>query len=91
MYHPQRDAISHIKHQKEKVKGINSKEKLKEKKKKTLHFSVIRKRGIRIFILSSSISSAGIYTPFFYIVSIGLFYEVSDLSFPILGFFCLYF
>ena len=73
MYHPQRDAISHIKHQKEKVKGINSKDKLKEKKKKTRHFSVIKNRGIRIFLLSSSISSAGIYTPFFYIVSIGLY------------------
>ena len=70
MYHPQRDAISHIKHQKEKVKGINSKEKLKERKKKTDFFSVIKNRSIRIFLLSSSISSVGIYTPFFYIVSI---------------------
>ena len=74
MYHPQRDAISHIKHQKEKVKGINSKEKLKEKKNKSQFFSVLKKRNIRIFLLSSSISSAGVYTPFFYIVSIGLFF-----------------
>ena len=36
MYHPQRDAISHIKHQKEKVKGINSKENLKKKKEKPM-------------------------------------------------------
>ena len=69
MYHPQRDAISHIKHQKEKVKGINSKDKLKEKKNKPQFFSVLKKRNIRIFLLSSSISSNGIFTPFFYIVS----------------------
>ena len=79
MYHPQRDAISHIKHQKEKVKGINSKDKLKEKKNKPQFLSVLNKRNIRIFLLSSSISSAGIYTPFFYIVSIFLF-----LFFPLL-------
>ena len=72
LYHPQRDAISHIKHQKEKVKGINSKEKLKQKKKKSplLDFSFMKNRSIRIFLISSSISSLGIYTPLFYIVSI---------------------
>ena len=73
MYHPQRDAISHIKHQKEKVKGINSKDKLKQKKRNSQFFSVLKKKNIRIFLLSSSISSAGIFTPFFYIVSIGLY------------------
>ena len=81
MYHPQRDAISHIKHQKEKVKGINSKDKLKEKKIKSQFFSVLKKRNIRIFLLSSSISSAGIFTPFFYIVSIFLFLICSILGF----------
>ena len=33
MYHPQRDAISHIKHQKENVKGVKKKEKLNKKNK----------------------------------------------------------
>ena len=84
MYHPQRDAISHIKHQKEKVKGINSKDKLKEKKIKSQFFSVLKKRNIRIFLLSSSISSAGIFTPFFYIVSI-FKHETPVLSFSIIG------
>ena len=82
MYHPQRDAISHIKHQKEKVKGINSKEKLKEKKNKSHFFSVLKKRNIRIFLLSSSISSAGIFTPLFYIVSIGLIIKYQFCLFP---------
>ena len=42
LYHPQRDAISHIKHQKEKVKGINTKEKLKQKKKMSSLFSFMK-------------------------------------------------
>jgi len=69
LYHPQRDAISHIKHQKEKVKGINTKEKLKQKKKASLllDISFMRNRSIRIFLVCSSISSLGIYTPLFYL------------------------
>ena len=72
LYHPQRDAISHIKHQKEKVKGINTKEKLKQKKKASLllDISFMRNRSIRIFLVCSSISSLGIYTPLFYLVGI---------------------
>ena len=70
MYHPQRDAISHIKHQKEKVKGINSKENLKKKKEKPmLDLAFLKNGNIRLFMMSSSISSLGIYTPLFYIVS----------------------
>merc|ERR1719483_2019140 len=45
LYHPQRDAISHIKHQKEKVNGIKTKEKLELKKTMSvLDFSFIKKR-----------------------------------------------
>ena len=70
MYHPQRDAISHIKHQKEKVKGINSKENLKKKKEKPMmDLSFMKNRSIRLFLMCSSFSSLGIYTPFFFIVS----------------------
>ena len=85
LYHPQRDAISHIKHQKEKVKGINSKEKLKEKKKKSQIFSCLKNRSIRIFLICSSISSIGIYTPIFFMVSIVSFSEYKyQFSPPIL-------
>ena len=70
LYHPQRDAISHIKYQKEKVNGIKTKEKLKKRKKNSLFdFSYIKKRNIKIYLISSSISSIGIYTPIFYLVS----------------------
>ena len=86
MYHPQRDAITHIKHQKEKVKGINSKEKLKEKKKKSDVLSLFKNKRIRIFLVSSSISSAGIFTPFFFLVSqgcidIGLIFSNNSLAY----------
>ena len=71
MYHPQRDAISHIKHQKEKVKGVNSKENVKQRKKRSLfNFSFIKNKSIRLFLMSSSISSLGIYTPIFHMVRI---------------------
>ena len=70
LYHPQRDAISHIKCQKEKVKGVNSKEKLKQKKKnQLLNFAFLKNRKMRIFIISMSVGSLGVYTPIFYLVS----------------------
>ena len=69
IYHPQRDAISHIKCQKEKVKGVNSKEKLKQKKKpQLLNFAFFKHRRVRLFIISMSVGSLGIYTPLFYLV-----------------------
>ena len=69
-YHPQRDAITHIKQQKEKVKGVKSKEKMKKQKERSLvDFSSLRHKSIRIFLICSSITSLGIYTPIFYLVS----------------------
>ena len=91
MYHPQRDAISHIKHQKEKVKGINSKENLKKKREKPMFdFSFLKNRNIRLFLMCSSISSLGIYTPLFYIVSLKQFHvdtqlvKIVKFPFPVL-------
>ena len=69
-YHPQRDAITHIKQQKEKVKGVKSKEKMKKQKERSLvDFSSLRHKSIQIFLICSSITSLGIYTPIFYLVS----------------------
>ena len=70
LYHPQRDAISHIKCQKEKVKGIHTKEKMKQKKKNQMfNFSFLRVRKLRLLLVSISLASLGVYTPMFYVVS----------------------
>ena len=72
LYHPQRDAISHIKSQKEKVKGVNSKDKLKHKKKnQLLNFAFLKHRRVRLFLVAMSVLALGIYTPLFYLVSGG--------------------
>ena len=69
MYHPQRDAITHIKQQKEKVKGVKSKDRLKKQKERSLlDFSSLKQKSIRIFLICSSIASVGIYSPIFYLV-----------------------
>ena len=71
LYHPQRDAISHIKCQKEKVKGVNSKDKLKMKKKnQLLNFAFLKNRRLRLFLIAMSVLALGIYTPLFYVVSL---------------------
>lgn len=71
LYHPQRDAISHIKCQKEKVKGVNSKDKLKMKKKnQLLNFTFLKNRRLRLFLIAMSVLALGIYTPLFYVVSL---------------------
>ena len=71
LYHPQRDAISHIKCQKEKVKGVHSKDKLKMKKKnQLLNFSFLKNRRLRLFLIAMSVLALGIYTPLFYVVSL---------------------
>ena len=62
------------------AKGINSKEKLIQRKKRSLlNMSSLKHNSIRIFLLSSSISSVGLYTPIFYLVSRQLL-----ISYPIL-------
>ena len=69
VYHPQRDAISHIKCQKEKVKGVNSKEKMQQKKKnQLLNLAFFRNGRVRLLIISLSVGSLGFYTPLFYLV-----------------------
>ena len=67
LYHPQRDAISHIKYQKEKVKPVNSKEKQKKKREKSelLDFSFARNRTVRVLLASSALGAVGMYTPLF--------------------------
>ena len=67
LYHPQRDAISHIKYQKEKVKPVNSKEKQKKKREKSelLDFSFSRNRTVRVLLASSALGAVGMYTPLF--------------------------
>ena len=84
LYHPQRDAISHIKYQvrknckiltfvllsqKEKVKPINPKDKLKQKKEQSDLFdlSFVRNRNMRIYLASSGTGALGMYTPLFHL------------------------
>ena len=71
LYHPQRDAISHIKYQKEKVKPVNSKEKQKKKKEKSelFDFSFARTRTVRVLLASSALGAMGMYTPLFCIAN----------------------
>lgn len=69
LYHPQRDAISHIKYQKEKVKPINPKDKLKQKGEQSDLFdlSFVRNRNMRIYLASSGTGALGMYTPLFHL------------------------
>ena len=69
LYHPQRDAISHIKHQKEKVKGVNRKENVDEDTSKQSYFSVLDNSTVRGFLLASIISSLGVFYPIFNMVN----------------------
>ena len=52
------------------MKGINTKEKMKQKKKnQMLNFSFLRVRKLRLLLVSISLASLGVYTPMFYVVS----------------------
>ena len=55
--------------QKEKVKPINPKDKLKQKKEKSELFdlSFVRNRNMRIYLASSSCGALGMYTPLFHL------------------------
>lgn len=69
LYHPQRDAISHIKCQKEKVKGVNPKEKQKTKRRSQLtDLSFLREWRVRWLAAGLAVAAAGLYTPAFYLV-----------------------
>ncbi|XP_023331483.1 monocarboxylate transporter 9 [Eurytemora carolleeae] len=85
LYHPQRDAISHIKHQKEKVKSKSfNKEKSERKKMRLINLSLILEPNIRIYLASMTLSAGGIYTPVF-IMPLHLTGEGEMEHFPLLG------
>jgi len=66
LYHPQRDAISHIKHQKEKVKSKSFNESMRARKKfKIVDLSILMQPDIRICMGSLALTAGGIYTPIF--------------------------
>ena len=68
LYHPQRDAISHIKQKKQKVKPDQGKK--EEKYQLTfLDLSILKNRSVQVILISSGLSALGIYTPVFYLVS----------------------
>ena len=61
LYHPQRRAILHLKSQKRKIKDKN---KAQEDKLPFFDFSCLRSRSFQIILLSSSLVSLGLFTPF---------------------------
>ncbi|XP_013774627.1 monocarboxylate transporter 10-like [Limulus polyphemus] len=66
LYHPQRRAILHLKNQKRKVKDKN----VSQEKIPFLDFSPLKTKTLQIIMLSTSLSSFGLYTPYFYLVHI---------------------
>ncbi|XP_076357701.1 monocarboxylate transporter 10-like [Tachypleus tridentatus] len=66
LYHPQRRAILHLKNQKRKVKDKN----VSQEKPPFLDFSSLKTKTLQIIVLSTSLSSFGLYTPYFYLVHI---------------------
>jgi hypothetical protein len=65
LYHPQRRAILHLKNQKRKIKDKNK----MDDKLPFFDFSTLRSKTVRILLVSTGISSFGINTPIFYLVS----------------------
>ena len=66
LYHPQRRAILHLKSQKRKIKDKN---KSQEDKLPFFDFSSLKSRTFQIILLSSFITSLGMFTPFMFLVS----------------------
>ena len=55
------------------MKGVNSKDKLKMKKKnQLLNFTFLKNRRLRLFLIAMSVLALGIYTPLFYVVSLAI-------------------
>ncbi|UYV61155.1 hypothetical protein LAZ67_1003610 [Cordylochernes scorpioides] len=63
IYHPQRRAILHLKHQRRRNK---------RDKPPYCDFSGLRSRSVQVVALSASLASFGIYSPFFFFVSTSL-------------------
>lgn len=68
LYHPQRRAIVHLKNQKKKIK--EKKGHRKTEKPPLLDFSPLKIRAVQILLLASGTAAFGVYTPFFYLVSL---------------------
>ena len=65
LYHPQRRAILHLKSQKRKIKDKN---KSPEDKLPFFDFSCLRSRSLQIILVSSSLTSVGLLTPFLVLI-----------------------
>ena len=66
LYHPQRRAILHLKSQKRKIKDKN---KAQEDKLPFFDFSCLKSRSFQIILLSTSLISLGIFSPFLLLIS----------------------
>ena len=66
LYHPQRRAILHLKSQKRKIKDKN---KAQEDKLPFFDFSCLKSRSFQIILLSSSMISLGIFSPFLLLIT----------------------
>jgi hypothetical protein len=65
LYHPQRRAILHLKNQKRKIKDKNK----LDDRPPFFDLTTLRSKTVRILLVSTGISSFGINTPIFYLVS----------------------
>jgi len=65
LYHPQRRAILHLKSQKRKIKDKN---KSQEDKLPFFDYSALKSRTFQIILLSSFITSLGMFTPFIFLL-----------------------
>ncbi|XP_013778241.2 monocarboxylate transporter 12-like [Limulus polyphemus] len=83
LYHPQRRAILHLKNQKRKVKDKNS----SQEKPPFLDFSPLKTKTLQIIMFSTSLSSFGLYTPYFYLVHIAKDEGLEDVSILLLQIF----
>ncbi|GAB6027523.1 hypothetical protein CHUAL_001771 [Chamberlinius hualienensis] len=63
LYHPQRRAILHLKNHQKKVKEKNR----SEEKPPYFDFTTVKTRTLQIIMLSTGVSSLGIYSPIFYL------------------------
>jgi len=71
LYHPQRRAILHLKSQKRKIKmKEKDKKKFQEETPSFMDFSTLKSKTVQILLCSISLGSFGLYSPFFYFVSI---------------------
>ena len=83
LYHPQRRAILHLKSQKRKIKNKDKeKNKAQDDRPPYFDFTTLKSRTVQILLSSIFVSSFGLLTPIFYLVSqdLSVFTEIFWLN-----------